>query len=233
MVFGFKKGIWKKEILKSQEEISALEPHPHYISAYRNQEERYWEKIPKWIYEDNIKKKINRILDVGGAYGTLALFCKNIFNCQVYMTDFMDVYVSQSFLKKHKVNFQVNNIEIDSFPWDLSFDIIIFTEILEHLNFHPVPTLKKLYSLLSDDGGHLYLSTPDAEEWGRVTKFYSSVNDMPPPKRGNSIVDEHVYQYYKDELINVIKETGFKIVRFDYSPGVAARHFNLALIKNH
>jgi len=230
MNFKFKNEPWEIEIKKSQEEIVSLEPHPHYIEAYRAQENQYWKNIPKWIYEDNINKNINRILDVGGAYGTLALFGKNIFDCEIYMTDFLDVYVSQSFLKKRNINFQVNNIELDSFPWDLDFDIIIFTEILEHLNFHPVPTLKKLHSLLSDDG-HLYLSTPDATEWGRITKFYSSIADMPPPQKGQPIVDEHVFQYYKDELFKVLNDAGFKIEKFDYSPGVAARHFNLALVK--
>jgi predicted SAM-dependent methyltransferase len=58
------------------------------------------------------------------------------------------------------------------------------TEVLEHLNFHPVPTLKKVYNLLSENGA-LYLSTPDAYEWGKVNKYYQGYRGNANTKNGN------------------------------------------------
>ena len=109
---------------------------------------------------------------------------------------------------------------------------IILTEILEHFNYNPVPTLKKIRNLLTENG-RLYLSTPDASQWGRVTKYYSTISDMPAPRRGLPLFDAHIYQYKKQELLNILISAGFVIQRFGYSPGyLAGRHFNLTLNRN-
>jgi 2-polyprenyl-3-methyl-5-hydroxy-6-metoxy-1,4-benzoquinol methylase len=126
--------------------------------------------------------------------------------------------------------FIVNNIELDEFPVKVRFDAIIFTELLEHLNFHPVPTLKKLHALLNDNGRN-YMSTPDAAEHGKVQEIYNSYKEMPCPKKGSKVIDTHMYQYNKEELFSIIDEAEFKIKRFDYARGLGARHFNLILQK--
>jgi SAM-dependent methyltransferase len=189
----------------------------------------YWLHIPKWIYEDWTKKPVERFLDIGCAYGTLALYCKKLFNCEVYVTDCVDTYLSQSLVKKYNFMWNVNNIELDPFPWNVKFNAIIFTEVLEHLNFYPVPTLKKIRNLLLNDG-KLYLSTPDASQWGKVTKYHSNLGKMPLPRKGLPLVDDHIYHYNKNELFHILDAAGFKVYRFAYSPGLA-RHFNLTLMK--
>jgi SAM-dependent methyltransferase len=222
---------WIRDVMKCQDEIATLNPHPKYLQSYRNQEIYYWLHIPKWIREDWSKHTIERCLDIGCAYGTLALYCKILFDCEVYCTDWVDTYLSPSLLKKYNFLFNVNNIELDPLPWDVKFDVIIFTEVLEHLNFHPVPTLKKIRDLLSEDG-KLYLSTPDASQWGRVIKYYLYLDKIPFPKKGFPIIDDHVYQYNKNELFHILDFAGLDTCRFDYSPGVASRHFNLTLVRS-
>lgn len=227
----YKKKPWMKEIIKCQNEIMSLSLHPHYSSEYKKSEITYWLHIPEWIYEESAVRKVDKVLDIGCAYGTMALYCKRLFNCEIYCTDFIDTYLDKELVRKYSFIFELNNIEIDKFPWNVKYDVIIFTEVLEHLNFHPVPTLKKLYNLLSSDGT-LYLSTPDASQWGRVTKYYSDYEDIPLPQKDLKIVDDHVYQYNKKELIEIINKAGFKIKRFRYSPGLLNRHFNISLIKS-
>jgi len=219
-----------KEIVKCQEEIANSNPHPHYLSEYRDSEISYWLHIPKWMYEDSKKKTIKRCLDIGCAYGTLALYCKKIFKCEVYCVDFVETYINQELAKRHFF-FKVNNIELDSFPWEGQYDVIIFTEVLEHLNLYPVPTLKKINDLLALNGV-LYLSTPDASQWGRVTKYYANYKDMPAKMNELDVVDDHIYHYNKHELLEIIDEAGFRIERSKYSPGLLNRHFNLALVKS-
>jgi SAM-dependent methyltransferase len=225
------KSSWMKDINQCKKEISTLNPHAKYLRDYRDQEAYYWLKIPNWIRQDGAKTTVKRILDVGCAYGTLALYCKKLFNCDVYATDYVDTYLSPQLATKYNFDFKVNNIELDDFPWKIEFDLIILTEVLEHLNFNPVPTLKKIRQLLCENG-KLYLSTPDASQWGRVTKYYSSLSEMPPPKKGQAPIDDHVYQYTKKELFSVLASAGFNIDRFGYSPGFEFRHFNLTLSKS-
>jgi SAM-dependent methyltransferase len=221
---------WAGVLRDCQEEIASLDPHPGYLKAYRREEDRYWWHIPRWLSEDAGRRKIETVLDIGCAYGTLLLFAKELTSCHPYAIDFVSGYLSPAVIARHEIQFLVNNIELDPFPWDRRFDAIIFTEVLEHLNFCPVPTLRKIAGLLNTDG-RLYLSTPDAAEWGRVTTYYSSWKDMPLPSEElrSRVVDAHIWQFDEAELTEVMAEVGLSVVQFDYAPGMGARHLNMVL----
>jgi hypothetical protein len=99
-----------------------------------------------------------------------------------------------------------------------------------------VPTLKKLRSLCAH-GGKIYLSTPDAaaEGWGRTTKYYASLEEIPPAPGppGAPVIDDHVWQYSRDELERIFAEAGLKVQRLAYSPGATglnSQHFNMTLV---
>lgn len=216
-----------------QDEIAATGAHPHYLAAYRREEFSYWQHIPRWIYEDVAQRRPATCLDIGCAYGTLLLYVGKLANCRLYAMDFIDDYISPELIAKHDVQFAVNNIELDSPPWDGPFDLIIFTEVLEHLNFNAVPTLRKIGGLLSP-GGKLYLSTPDAAAWGKTTKYYGSYDELPLPDEQlrSRIVDDHVWQFDVEELDALLDKAGFDVVRREFAPGSPYRHFNLTLQKS-
>jgi SAM-dependent methyltransferase len=221
---------WIATLRETQNEIAALSPHPYYLAAYRQLEFSFWPHIPRWIYLDVLERKPRNCLDVGCAYGTLLLYTKKLSNCDAYGIDFIDKYLSPAVVAKYDLHFCLNNIELDPFPWSCSYDSIIFTEVLEHLNFFAVPTLEKLGSLLSTDG-KLYLSTPDAAQWGKTRKYYPSYKVMPMPSAElrTQVVDDHVWQFSQDELFEVIDAAGLEILRFDIAIGNPNQHFNLTL----
>lgn len=214
-------------VKQCQDEILRLNPHHHY-AAYCQHEILYWVHIPEWLAQDQARYHFTTCLDIGCAYGTLALFCKKSLGCDVYCIDFLGEYLGKSLISQYNLNFRVNNIELDPFPWNVRFDVIILTEVLEHFNFYAVPTLKKIRSFLSQNG-RIYLSTPDAAEWGRVTKYYPDFHQMPLPDSKSKIVDDHIYQYTKPEIIDLLAEAGLHIDEMRYSPGTNFRHFNLKL----
>lgn len=221
---------WMKKLHECQEEVARCGAIPYYMNQYRRQEISFWLNIPKWIWESRANKHVRRSLDIGCAYGTLALFCKRTFNCDVLCLDMMTSCEIVKLTNENDMTFVVNNIELDPFPLNFEFDLITLTEVLEHLNFNPVPTLRKIREHLSDDGT-LYLSTPDAAQWGRITGSYSRWKDIPYPEKGLPATGGHIYQYSKDELYQLIDEAGFRVERFDYAPGVGARHLNVCLRK--
>jgi len=190
--------------------------------------------LPRWIYEDFSDPKPRRCLDIGCAYGTLLLYLQRVTGCEAYGIDFVDRFMSKAMLAKHHFNYAVCNIELETPPWPGPFDIILFTEILEHLNFQCVPTLRKIRGLLSDNG-RLYLTTPDAGEWGKVTKYYSKYEDLPMPaprSPGQEPIDDHVWQFSLPELLECLRLADLKVVRLEYSrPIKGMRHFNLTLSK--
>lgn len=221
---------WMTTLTESQDEIASLNPNPYYLAAYCQQEFSYWQHIPRWIYLDVQERKPRNCLDIGCAYGTLLLYTKKLSNCDAYGTDFIDTYLSPAVVAKYNLHFCLNNIELDPFPWSGPYDSIIFTEVLEHLNFYAVPTLEKIGSLLSTDG-KLYLSTPDAAQWGKTTKYYSGHKLMPMPSAElrTQVINDHVWQFSQDELFDVVNAAGLEILRFDIAPGSPSQHFNLTL----
>jgi len=194
------------ELFKVQDLIKLHNGHPNY-DIYRNHELSYWEHIKSWIDEslENID-----ILDIGCAYGTLGLYSKINKNGNLYCVDFVK-YMSDELITKFDINYKVLNFEKDSFPWTIKFDVIIFTEILEHLNGNPIDTLNKIYDLLKDDGV-LYISTPDSKTWGRLPEYYSW-ELIPKIENVKVIQDRHIYQYDIYELTELLSRCGFEIVK--------------------
>jgi 2-polyprenyl-3-methyl-5-hydroxy-6-metoxy-1,4-benzoquinol methylase len=182
--------------------------------------------VPVWLRK--LKKAripVARVLDIGGAYGTLALYCKRLFACEVFVTDFVDSYLASRLSEEFGIEFRISNIETEELPWPYRYDVILLTEVLEHFNFQPQQTLEKIRDLLSDDG-RLFLTTPDAKEWGRTTTYYDSLSSIPAVTVGTPPIDAHIWQYSRREVIELV--TGFEIERFSCSPS-RKRHFNLQL----
>ena len=224
---------WQQLLEECQEEVAALATHPHYAAAYRREELSYWLHVPGWIHRDARGRPPRRCLDVGCAYGTLLVYVRRLTGCETFGTDFTDAYASPALLAKHGVEFAVSNVELDPLPWPHEFDLILFTEVLEHLNFRAAPTLRKLAGRLAP-GGLIYLTTPDAAEWGRTTKYYARYDELPEPReelRGR-VVDDHVWQFDEAELMRVLEEAGLSVLRRAYAPGQSRRHFNLTLTRS-
>lgn len=219
---------WMIELVKCQEEVQKYNQHPHYKNRYRQEEAYYWHKVAEWLYEDSLKYKYNNILDIGCAYGTLSVFANRIFNCNSYCIDFMEEYFSAKLQNKYSLNFKVCNIELEDISWKERFDAILLTEVIEHFNFNPIPTMLKIKKLLVP-GGRLYISTPDASRWGRLS-HYNTFKDMPSPQCGIPIIDDHVYQYLVEEIEELADLTGFMVERSSFSVGVKYRHISMTLI---
>lgn len=223
---------WKKVLDETREEV-ANNSHISYAEIYEKQEIWFWTEILKWFYEDSRKNNFSKILDAGLAYGTLSIYAKKLTNAQMFAIDLSDEFFNKTLKKKFEINLIACNIDKDPIPWDHKFDAIIFTEIFEHLSCHPLPALLKLKNSLSDNG-IIYLSTPDAKDYGRITDYFKSYKEM--PYEGEAIDKTgttHVYHYSKEEMIELFDEAGLIVEKFDYSPGITYRHLNFALKKKY
>jgi SAM-dependent methyltransferase len=221
---------WRALLTECQEEVALLATNPHYRAAYREQELSYWLNVPGWIQADTCERRPQRCLDIGCAYGTLMLFTKKLTGCEAFGMDFTDAYISPALVKKYDITFAVSNIELDPLPWPHLYDLVLFTEVLEHLNFRAERTLCKIAECLAP-GGVLYLTTPDAAEWGRTTRYYTSYAELPEPRSElrSQLLDDHVWQFDEAEVRNILEKAGLTIVRFAFAPGQSRRHFNLTL----
>lgn len=210
-----------------------------YYPTYSKYEFSYFAKILDWFYGDYVaKSEPVRVLDVGCAYGTFLYFIRQTLpSAELYCVDFMDLYFSKDLGKKKSINYAISNIEVKDIPFPGKFDVIILTEVLEHFNYNPVSTLKKLNEALQDNGT-IYLSTPDSSSsWGVTTKYYKSFDAIPNVEScmidGKCTnIDDHVWQYNLPELISAINSGGLEAQRLDYTFSQPYyRHFNLVLKK--
>lgn len=201
---------------------------PGYARTYRPEELYYWTHLPFWLARDLPRGPQVRVLDIGCAYGTLALYSRLMTGGQTYCVDMVEGGLAPDLARTFGLHFAPCNIERDPFPWDIRFDAILLTEVLEHFNFHPVPTLKRIRALMAG-GGRLYLSTPDAGRWGRERR-YATYRVMPAPNPALPVTDAHIYLYDWLELQEIFAEAELRPVELDFAPGCnARRHFNIVL----
>jgi 2-polyprenyl-3-methyl-5-hydroxy-6-metoxy-1,4-benzoquinol methylase len=99
-----------------------------------------------------------------------------------------------------------------------SFDLIIFTEVLEHLNCNPLPLISEFNRILKNSG-FIYVATPNlASIYNRLClaqgkSFMNPVEHLRwnlTPNSGMS-VGLHWREYTKHELVDVFAECGFSL----------------------
>jgi 2-polyprenyl-3-methyl-5-hydroxy-6-metoxy-1,4-benzoquinol methylase len=104
------------------------------------------------------------------------------------------------------------------------FDLIIFTEVLEHLNFNPLPLISEFNRILRTNG-FIYVATPNlASIYNRLclAKGKSFMNPVEhlrwnlTPNSGMS-VGLHWREYTKNELIDIFAEYGFSLNHHYYT----------------
>jgi hypothetical protein len=94
------------------------EPPPPLCGRISGNGGSFWSNIPGWIIKDTQGRSVEACLDIGCGFGTLGLYTKRLLNCDVYATDFITDYASPLALsKKNAFDFDLNNIELDNFPW--------------------------------------------------------------------------------------------------------------------
>lgn len=114
------------------------------------------------------------------------------------------------------------NIETEDFPYkDNTFDLVVLTEVIEHLSNNPVKLLQKIKKILRP-GGHLIITTPNA---GRLQNIISLIFNkniyFPIYQMDQNIYFRHQREYVKPEMDLVISQAGldkFKSIYYTAYP---------------
>jgi 2-polyprenyl-3-methyl-5-hydroxy-6-metoxy-1,4-benzoquinol methylase len=89
-------------------------------------------------------------------------------------------------------------LEENNFP-SASFDVILASHLIEHLN-DPSVFLKETYRILKDDG-YLFITTPNID--GFQSRLFGS--------RWRSAIFDHLFLFSVRTLSKLLKNTGFKV----------------------
>lgn len=158
-----------------------------------------------------LKKPREKILDIGCGAGTLCFY----FASKGHMVTGIDISSKAiESCKKTANNLGLTNVSFKKthFPEEISlnqtFDLVIFTEVIEHLNDDAL-ALKKINSFL-DRNGILILSTPS---------IYAPLNKLGLTKKFDEEVG-HLRRYSKPQLIKLLRNNGFRIIKIEPTEGI-------------
>lgn len=158
-----------------------------------------------------------RLLDVGAQIGAFALFAART-GCKVSAVDygiFPKIY--SKIMAEQGVDYRTCDLGSEPLPFsDSSFDVVTYTDVIEHHSFSPKKVLREIYRVLVP-GGLCLLSTPNhASIYNRVLLLFGkSVNDNFVQYFEHSAEQPtylgHHREYTRAELRCALERTGFKV----------------------
>jgi SAM-dependent methyltransferase len=112
-------------------------------------------------------------------------------------------WVAYNFISDHF------NTEVEPFPYDdHTFDVILFCEVIEHLQSDPLACLSEINRVLKP-GGTLVLTTPNVNRLENVLRLIAGEN-IYDPYSGYGSYGRHNREYSRDELMDLLRHCGFE-----------------------
>jgi 2-polyprenyl-3-methyl-5-hydroxy-6-metoxy-1,4-benzoquinol methylase len=166
-------------------------------------------------------QKSMKVLEIGSLFGVVSISLKQL-GFAVTGADIPEFYESkklQELYAKNDIAFDKVNLRDYKLPYaDDSFDMVIMCEVMEHLNFNPLPVLKEISRVIRKDG-YLYIAMPNQACIDNRLKLLAGKSVHEPvqyffdqlDKNKNYIVSLHWREYTMKETVEMIKRMGFSI----------------------
>ncbi|WGI17639.1 class I SAM-dependent methyltransferase [Methanonatronarchaeum sp. AMET-Sl] len=175
------------------------------MKAHKYRFEKILDRLPESSKELNL-------LDIGTTPFTL--FLKEKYpDYEISTLDRTDLMENRC--KEKDIEFKSCNLDKVSIPFeDNQFDIVIFTEVLEHIFAPPSKVLNEINRILKNNG-KLIISVPNIASLHRRVKLLLGRNPLPHPdnqfKKDWVHGHGHLHLYTRKELISILKDSDFKI----------------------
>ena len=163
-----------------------------------------------------------KVLEIGPFLGIISVALSELgFNVTVTdIKEFVSCKNLQTKFQKYKISYIESNLRDYKLPFnDNEYDLVIMCEVLEHLNFNPLPVLKEINRILKLNG-LLYLSLPNIAKLENRLKLLGGesihnpiidfFNQLNP--NDNSIVGLHWREYTMNEIKEMLEQMDFKII---------------------
>jgi SAM-dependent methyltransferase len=229
-------------IIEDQVDQGILEESPNELNEYRRiHARRLWRSL-QLITNWGLEQRPLHILELGAMpYYFTGLLCRYIQDCEVTGVNIRAMLLSEKSTEKVKpetiklchgsngrideIAIYVFNIERESYPFpDASFDIVLCMEVIEHLVYSPTHMLAEAHRVLKP-GGRLLLSTPNAVDLHKT--FTMLLNRAPGfPYSGYSIYGRHNREFTLDELCQLVKACGYKILETRLESIYTRKHYH-------
>jgi 2-polyprenyl-3-methyl-5-hydroxy-6-metoxy-1,4-benzoquinol methylase len=146
----------KEEIIASKNESEL---------AYFNFHQQRFERVFDFA-ENKFQHQSLNILDIGSHYLHTSCLLSELGN-QVHGMDVREFW-EKDFVQQRAKKYQIspiieNNLSLLPSLKDTEeqYDLVLFTEILEHITFNPIALWESIYKVIKN-GGYVYISTPNS-----------------------------------------------------------------------
>ena len=174
---------------------------------YQIHEARY-----KYILSKTEKFRKGKVLDVGCYPGHLS---------EAFEKQGWEVWgICSPFEKMKSKRVKAVNVEREEWPFEKeSMDLIVMTEIIEHLTDDSKKYLGEAFKVLKK-GGRILITTPNVTRWQNVINLILGKNIYFPLKQlEEEIYYRHNREFTMRELEEILKKSGFVIEEKDYFIG--------------
>lgn len=179
---------------------------PDYYRRYRSRYEVLLQK-----YCQLAPQKIQSVLDIGG--GQLGLLCKALWDDDAYVLDIGGLH--WDYLRSQGLTVQQWNLCIDEPPFVDQFDLVFFSEVIEHLPLPGHVVLAKL-KLALHPTGLLICSTPNLYRLRNVVYMLLGKQIYDYFRMPEDCGLGHVLEYSRDHLQWQLERAGFANCQVEY-----------------
>lgn len=157
-------------------------------------------------------KKNKNILDIGTSDFTILLRLL-LRDSEIYTIDKTENW--KNIVSNYKIRFKKTDLTKDIIPYkDNYFDLVILSEVIEHLSTNPKIIFEKIYRILRKNG-ILIVTTPNfATLRNRIKLFFGkNIQQTIPIEKSKSY---HFKEYTKKEIEEMLKSSKFKKIKISY-----------------
>lgn len=204
----------------------------------------FWDVLYMSIFKLYKNKKYGkqpiRYLEIGAGTGIMSFSLKKLLGESIQM-DWFDVPAKENYwqenstdyfkslMKKYDISQYLGYIESDNFPVPpKKYDCIVLAQVMEHFIYNPVPTFKRLASLLTRQG-HIYVAVPFDHRFYNVRSWeempaYDELDDEQRQRR--TLINDygHFHEYSYEQAVEVFEKAGLEVFYYRWNSPI---HFFL------
>ncbi len=193
------------------------------MPSFKGQDEYFSQHRRRFLELSNIVSCLSdrfgpteTIMDVGWSANTFVL--KALFHASnIIVIDRPDMPIPPSF-SANAISVDLQSKVLDPAAEAIA-EVIIFSEVIEHLLANPVKVITYLLTHIKK-GGHLIITTPNFFSHAAVASMSHRDNPQPIYPYGSGLSDAphfHVREYGMRELLRIVQEAGGAVASFFFS----------------